>query len=88
MKNPKEALGDKFGIPKDIALDLPHITMSGNREMYIENYKALMQYTADKIIIGNKKLSMTINGENMIIKAIEEDKLLILGNFVQIDFKM
>ncbi len=88
MKNPKEVIGDKLGIPKDIALDLPHITLNGNRELYIENYKALLLYYSDKIIIGGKKFSVEICGKNMEIKSIQRDNLLIYGKFVRIDFKM
>lgn len=88
MKNPKEIIGDKLGIPKDIALDLPHITLNGNRELYIENYKSLLLYDSGKIMIGCKKYSVEISGKNMEIKSIQRDNLLIYGKFVRIDFKM
>lgn len=88
MKSPREAAGDKFGIPKDISLDLPHITLNGNRELYIENYKALLAYNDTEIVMGGKKFHVCVNGENMEIKSIRRDDIVIFGKILHIDFKM
>lgn len=88
MKNPKEVIGDKIGIPKDISLDLPRITASGNREIYIENYKSLIAYDSSEIIIGNKKFRVSVTGEKMEIKSIRRDDIVIFGQILHVDFKM
>lgn len=88
MKNPKEAIGDAWGIPKDISLDLPHITLSANREMYIENYKSLILYESEKIIVGSRKYELEIRGKNLQIKQIRRDDILIFGEILHIEYKI
>lgn len=87
MKNPKEALSDAWGIPKDLALDLPHMTLSGNRELYLENYKSLLKYSTEEIIVGGKKFRITISGKKLEIKSIRRDDILILGEITEIQYQ-
>ena len=87
MKNPKETLSDAWGIPKDLALDLPHMTLSGNRELYLENYKSLLKYSTEEIIAGGKKFRVTIVGKKLEIKRIRREDIVILGEITAIQFE-
>ena len=37
-------LGDSLQIPKDLSYQDPVLTLTGARELYIENYKCIRQY--------------------------------------------
>lgn len=87
MKNPAEAVGDAWGIPKDIALDMPHITMYGDRELYIENYKSLISYNSTKIETGSKKGKVIITGKNLEIKSIRREDIMISGLILHVEYK-
>ena len=88
MKNPREALGDAWGVPKDVSLDLPHMTVSGNKELYIENYKALLSYDSGSIVVGSRKLGIAVTGKNLEIKSIRRDDILITGKILHIEYKI
>ena len=36
---------DKIHIPKDVTMKLPLLRMVGNQELYIENYRGILEYT-------------------------------------------
>ena len=88
MKNPREALGNAWGVPKDVSLDLPHMTVSGNKELYIENYKALLSYDSGSIVVGSRKFVIAVTGKNLEIKSIRRDDILITGEILHIEYKI
>ena len=45
---------DKIHIPKDVTMKLPLIRLLGNQELYIENYRGILEYTEKLIRIQTK----------------------------------
>lgn len=88
MKNPREALGDACGIPKDISLDQPRMIISGNKELYIENYKALLSYDSSSIVVGRRHFGIVVSGKDLEIKSIRRDDILITGEILHIEYKI
>ena len=48
-------LGDSLQIPKDLSYKEAVLTLTGSRELYIENYKCIRQYQDTCIILLSKR---------------------------------
>lgn len=81
-------LSDFFEIPKEITLNVPLITITGNSEMTIENYKGVIEYTEEKIRINTSCGIMRIEGKNLFLKQITAEHILVTGLISHFDYLM
>lgn len=79
-------IGQKLDLPKEIVWDLPLISMIGQEELTIENHKGLMEYAPDTIRIGTGKASLSIHGEEMTLKQMSSDCIVIQGKIHSLEF--
>lgn len=52
----KELLVNSLKLPKDTVLGAPILTVTGNREIWMENYKGILEYTTTQILLQAKKM--------------------------------
>lgn len=79
-------VADIFEIPKDIAMNLPKITLIGNLLAYIENHRGLIQYDNQLVRINLLRGELVVNGENLVIRSVVPEEIIIEGRIVQIGF--
>lgn len=72
-------ISEKLELPMDITMDLPKISLIGNREVSIANHKGIIEYTSDIIRINSKIGILKIMGFEMEIKNILMEEILISG---------
>ena len=82
-----ETLADAFDLPKELIMDMPKITIIGNKEMAIESHKGIIQYTSEKIRIGIAGGELIVSGKDLLINSIVLEAIIIYGEFQQISFK-
>ncbi len=82
----KEKIADAVDFSKDIILDSSLMKMTGNRELIIENYKGILEYSDSVIRIKAKPKTIKLSGANLEFKTITDEVLLISGKFSQIAF--
>ncbi|MPW27080.1 sporulation protein YqfC [Alkalibaculum sp. M08DMB] len=80
----KENISDIFELPKEITLNLPKITIIGNVQVRIENHKGIIEYNDDKIRINSKVGIMIVTGENLLIRNIIKEEVVIEGNIINV----
>jgi len=80
----KSAFVNVLEIPQDVALNLPRITMVGNLQLIIENHKGIVEYTEKKIRVLVTRGYLEINGENLILRNIYSDEIMINGEIAGI----
>ncbi len=86
MKNKESGLFDKLHLPKDITQGAFILTAIGNRELYIENYKGILEYTNHCIRIQGKNTYILIEGKNLTIDHYTEEDMLIKGRIFSIQY--
>ncbi len=75
----KGAIAETFELPKEILLDLPRVTVTGNQQLYIQNHRGIVEYT-DKIIrISISGGELVVKGERLIIRNVFSEEILIEG---------
>lgn len=80
MKNKLKAeLTESFHLPKDLMFGAVIVTATGDREVYVENYKGILEYSDEKIKLQTKDCYLTISGRNLIISYYTNDEMKITG---------
>ena len=83
----KERLADSVDMSKEIILDSAKIIFIGHREVTVENYKSIIEYTDSKIILDSKPSKLKFEGANLEVKTITQDFLYITGKISKLEFQ-
>lgn len=81
MRKFSEFIADTMRMPKDVIMDLPRVSVCGDREIYIENHKGLVEYTDSDIRIKMREGIMRVSGSSLRIIVMEYDRIVINGVF-------
>ena len=72
---------------REITMNVPHITITGNREIYIENHKGIEVYTQELIRLSTPEGSISIEGHDMNIDGVRVSDIFISGFVTKIEFE-
>lgn len=86
MKKNENSLFEKLQLPKDITRGAFILTAIGNEELYIENYKGILEYTSTCIRIQGKNTYILVEGRNLKIDHYTEEDMLIKGRIISIQY--
>ena len=75
----KEQLADTLKLPRDMILGESILTMTGNHELWIENYKGIIEYTPKSIILQAKTGQISICGCGLVIDYYTSEDMKIVG---------
>ena len=67
IESKKEALLDTLKLPKDICMGALKVTLTGNREAWIENYRGILEYTESLILLQGKTCQVSFEGTRLSI---------------------
>lgn len=81
-----DVLADKFDLPGEAVAGDSRVTITGNRRILIENHKGLMEYGENQIEVNCGKTILKIRGEELFIRAMNSQELLITGTIFGIDY--
>lgn len=89
LKNSKtvEDIAKKLDIPKDIVMNLPKITITGNREILIENHKGIILFEENMIKVNSNAGVILINGNNLKIEYLEGKTIVVGGKFSSVIYE-
>lgn len=85
-KGIREKIAEMTDIPKDFMMNMPRITILGNKEIYVDNYKGLLEYTQETIRLATTNKVIIIKGDALMITRIVEEAVFIGGNIFSIEF--
>ncbi|RKI79677.1 sporulation protein [bacterium 0.1xD8-71] len=55
------------------------VTITGNREAFIENYKGILEYTTESIVLQGKNCKISFEGRQMSIDYYTNEDMKISG---------
>lgn len=73
-------------LPKEVALDMPKITMIGNGSLVIENYKGIIEYESNRIRINTGSGVIRLTGVRLVIKEITSENIMVNGDIGSLEF--
>jgi len=74
-------------LPQDLLLDMPRITLIGNKELYIENHRGVLQFSSEILRLALSKGSLEITGTGLEIRNILGQELAVEGIIGEIRYK-
>lgn len=86
VKGAMHRLTQIMEIPQDIVLDLPRITMLGNKQLLVENHKGIIEYTSSILRIKLNQGELVIQGSALILAAIQEEQILVEGTVEEVRY--
>ena len=75
-------------IPQDIILDLPRITMLGNKQLLVENHKGIIEYTPSVVRIKLNEGELIIVGRNLILGNLQIEQILVEGTVEELKYDL
>ncbi|WP_104805363.1 YabP/YqfC family sporulation protein [Blautia marasmi] len=79
-------IADSLQIPKDLAYREAIFTMTGSRELFIENYKCIRQYEDTCIVLLTKHDAIKIEGTHLTIDYYTNEEMKITGSICCVSF--
>lgn len=76
---------ERFSSAKDVVLGLPVITVIGNREMYIENYRSIIYYDCECIKLKTRLGMICIQGVDLQIAYYDDEEIMIKGKIIHLE---
>ncbi len=78
-KKKKESLVESLKLPKDICMGAIKVTMTGNSEAWIENYRGILEYTCNLILLQGKTCRVCFEGTRLSIDYYTNEDMKISG---------
>ena len=82
-----EQVIERLELPKDLLLGEAILTVTGRRELLIENYKGILNYEDSFIKIQAKTCRIVIYGKRLSIDYYTNEEMKITGIFEQINYE-
>lgn len=86
MKSRKEKIVEKLLLPKDLMLGAAVVTVTGQSEAYIENYRGIIEYTSERIKLQTKTCVIELKGSSLNIGYYTNDEMKITGRITGISY--
>lgn len=80
LSDSKELIVESLKLPKDTMLGAAIVTITGNREAFIENYKGILEYTTESIVLQGKNCKISFEGKRLSIDYYTNEDMKISGN--------
>ena len=72
-------LMDSLQLPKDVCMGAIRVTLTGNLEAWVENYRGILEYTDQKILLQGKNCRVCFEGSRLIIDYYTNEDMKISG---------
>lgn len=79
-------LVESLELPKDLMYGAVLVTVTGNTEMLVENYRGIIEYTSERIRVQTKNCQVQVQGQQLLIAYYTNDEMKITGNICQIQY--
>lgn len=73
-------------LPKEIMLDLPLISLVGQEEVTIENYKGILEYSEEMVRIGTTAGILSLKGRGLCLKQLSAECMVVTGKVDSLGF--
>ena len=81
-----EQAAQLLDLPPESVAGVPRLTVVGCRSAVVEQHRGLRLYTRELIEIEGGRVRLRVCGEDLQLRAMDRDVLLIGGNIVSVEF--
>ena len=80
-------LMEQLSIPADAALGTCSLTALGQRQIYIENYQGILEYTPERLVVLTKQCRVEVGGSRLEISYYGKDEMKVTGKIEEICYR-
>ena len=80
----KKEMTETLELPKDLVYGSVLVSVTGREEIFIENYRGILEYDSSHIRLQTKGCRLVINGSHLHIRYYTNDEMKITGFIEQI----
>ncbi len=73
--------------PKDVVMGTPVLTMTGQTELCLENYRGILEYTDTVVRIQTKIGQIKVSGKNLLVDYYTNDEMKVNGRIDSIEYQ-
>lgn len=77
---------DILDLPSEAVTGDTRVTVTGSKQVMVENHKGLLEYGKDEIDVNCGKIILKIKGENLEIRAMNAQELMITGQMFGVEY--
>ncbi len=82
----KRTFAEAMELPKESILNLPLINILGREELFIENYKGIIEYSDETVRISTGIGVLKIEGRGLFLKSILPESITLMGTFTAVQY--
>ena len=86
MHSLKNRISELSELPKDVVLGIPMLTMIGQMELIIENYRGIIEYTDILVRIHTKDGQIKVVGNSLKVDYYTNYEMKITGCIVSVEY--
>ena len=86
LERKKEMIVESLKLPKDSMLGASIVTVTGNSEAFVENYRGILEYSSECIVLQGKTCQISIIGKRMTIDYYTNEDMKISGCISQVRY--
>ena len=75
----KTRITESTGMPKDVLLGIPYLSVTGRNEVRIENFRGIIEYNDHIIRVQTKNGKINVCGQNLLIQTYADNEMIITG---------
>jgi len=83
----KRKISNALDLPQDIVLNVPRIIVTGRIAVFIENHTGIIEYNSQHVKINTTVGTVSVRGEDLVIKTIIADEITVEGKIASIEFE-
>lgn len=80
-----EKTAEALDLPGEIVAGLPHLELTGSRQLRMENHKGILSYGSEEIHISGGRMVIKVRGKGLELRAMNAGQLLITGAIQGVD---
>lgn len=79
-------IAELFELPPEALSGVPKLTVTGCRRVMVENHRGLLHLSPEIIQIKGGKVTVTVTGDKLELRAMTRSEMLITGTVVSVSF--
>jgi sporulation protein YqfC len=82
----KQTVVSNLKLPKDLILGEVNVRITGKSEIFIENYRYIIEYSEEVLKLQCKNTRMKILGKRLVIEYFSKDEMLVKGMISELSY--
>lgn len=82
----KSRMANAANMPKDVILGVPIVTLTGQIDVCIENYRGIIEYTDVLVRVKTKIGQIKVTGKELQIEYYTNDEMKVTGHITAVEY--